>query len=90
MEMRAAAAKQYYTVPKASGLDLNARKNVVFFDNEIVPVILTEWNRHQIAGAHQIAHHAKFRNVADALGIALHTRFHSAIVGNACATSTSW
>lgn len=90
--MRTCAIKDDYALAKASSFDLNARKHKVFLNEQIVPVIFTERNCYEIPGLHEIVHDAQFGNITDALRIAFrnaHTRFHTTIVGNACATSRS-
>jgi hypothetical protein len=88
--MRTVAVKNDRALPQPPGLHLNARKHEVFLNDEIVPVIFSERNRDEISRGYKIAHNAQFGNIPDALRIAFHTRFHDAILTNACATGTSW
>src|SRR6185437_7544529 len=78
------------TVAQSAALDLNARKDAVLFHDQIVTVVLTERNRHAVAGPNQVAHDAQFGDIARAFRISLHTRVHVPMICNADATSRSY
>ncbi len=69
MRVRTVTVKDYSAVANPTSLDLDSRQEVVFFDNQIVAVILTEWKGHAIAREDEFAREQDLRQIADTLGV---------------------
>ena len=59
--MHAITVKKDRTIAKAAGLNLHAGQCAALIDNQVVPMVFTEWNGDEVTYPRKLGHDDHFR-----------------------------